>query len=84
MLENTDKMTVEDNDEMTVLPPLPEPLLPLPPGAVGSGTLDTPCKCGSREFVDVAISEGRSRRDCRKCGRFLGWGKWHDQGGPTP
>ncbi len=63
------------------LPPLPEPLTPLPPGAVGSGTLDKPCKCGSREFVDVAISEGRSRRDCRKCGRFLGWGKWYEKGG---
>ncbi|MFZ1934851.1 MAG: hypothetical protein WCB27_01890 [Thermoguttaceae bacterium] len=71
-------------DEGAVLPPLPEPLAPLPPGAVGSGTLDTPCKCGSREFVDVAISEGRSRRDCRKCGRFLGWGKWFNEGGPTP
>ena len=68
----------------SILPLLPEPLAPLPPGAVGSGTLDKPCKCGSREFVDVAISEGRSRRDCRKCGRFLGWGKWYNQGGPTP
>ncbi len=67
--------------EGTTLPPLPEPLAPLPPGAVGSGTLDRPCKCGSREFVDVAISEGRSRRDCRKCGRFLGWGQWYEKGG---
>lgn len=68
---------------LAVLPPLPPALVPLAPGAVGSGTLDKPCKCGSREFVDVAISEGRSRRDCRKCGRFLGWGKWYDQGGLT-
>ena len=67
-----------------VLPPDPPPLVPLPPGAVGSGSLDTPCRCGSTEFVDVALSEGRSRRDCRKCGRFLGWGRWYDQGGPTP
>jgi hypothetical protein len=83
-VENADKMTVENigNDTpLTVLPPLPEPLTPLPPGAVGSGTLDKPCKCGSREFVDVAISEGRSRRDCRKCGRFLGWGQWYEKGG---
>ena len=65
----------------STLPPLPEPLTPLPPGAVGSGTLDKPCKCGSRQFVDVAISEGRSRRDCRKCGRFLGWGQWYEKGG---
>lgn len=67
--------------EGTTLPPLPEPLAPLPPGAVGSGTLDKPCRCGSREFVDIAISEGRSRRDCRKCGRFLGWGQWYEKGG---
>jgi hypothetical protein len=67
-----------------VLPPDPPPLVPLPPGAVGLGTLDKPCKCGSTEFVDVAISEGRTRRDCRKCGHFLGFGKWYDQGGPTP
>ena len=66
-----------------VLPPLPPPLAPLPPGAVGSGTLETPCRCGSTEFVDVAISEGRTRRDCRDCGVFIGWGKWYDRGGPT-
>jgi hypothetical protein len=63
-----------------VLPPDP---LPLPPGAVGSGLLDTPCRCGSKEFADFPISEGRTRRDCRKCGRFVGWGKWYE-GGPTP
>jgi hypothetical protein len=66
------------------LPPLPEPLAPLPPGAVGSGTLDKSCKCGSTQFVDIGLSEGRSRRDCRKCGRFIGWGKWYENGGPTP
>ncbi len=65
------------------LPPLPPPLASLPPRAIGSGTLDKPCRCGSTEYVDVAISEGRSRRDCRQCGRFLGWGKWYDQGGTT-
>jgi hypothetical protein len=67
-----------------VLPPDPPPLVPLPLGAVGSGKLDKPCKCGCTEYVDVAISGGRSRRDCRKCGKFLGWGRWYDQGGPTP
>ncbi len=66
-----------------VLPPLPPALIPLPPGAVGSGTLDKPCKCGSTEYVELPLSEGRTRRDCRKCGRFLGWGRWYDQGGPT-
>ena len=71
----------ESASPLAVLPPLPAPLAPLPPGAVGSGTLDKPCRCGSREFVDVAISEGRSRRDCRKCGRFLGFGQWYDERG---
>jgi hypothetical protein len=67
-----------------VLPSDPPPLRPLPPGAVGSGKLDTPCKCGSTEYVELPIPEGRTRRDCRKCGHFVGWGRWHDQGGPTP
>jgi len=64
-----------------LLPPDPPPLKPLPPGAVETGRLETPCKCGSRDYVDVAISGGRTRRDCRNCGRFVGWGKWYDQGG---
>ncbi len=67
----------------TVLPPDPPPLKPLPPGAVETGRLGTPCKCGSLDYVDVAISGGRTRRDCRKCGRFLTWGTWYDQGGKT-
>jgi len=71
----------EANPTPAVLPPDPPPLVPLPPGAIGSGKLDKPCKCGSTEYVDVAISEGRTRRDCRKCGRFVGFGKWYDQGG---
>jgi len=65
-------------------PPDPPPPIRLPPGAVGSGLLDKPCRCGSKEFADFPIGEGRTRRDCRKCGRFVGWGKWYDEGGPTP
>jgi len=65
-------------------PPPDPPPIPLPPGAVGSGLLDKPCRCGSKEFADFPIGEGRTRRDCRKCGRFVGWGKWYDEGGPTP
>jgi hypothetical protein len=67
-----------------VLPPDPPALIALPPGAVGSGQLDTPCRCGCTEYAELPISEGRTRRDCRKCGRFAGWGRWYDQGGPTP
>lgn len=66
-----------------VLPALPSPLVPLPSEAVGSGTLDKPCKCGSTQYAELPIPGGRTRRDCRKCGRFVGWGRWYDQGGPT-
>ena len=35
-------------------------------------------KCGSTEFRDVPIHDGRSvRRDCAKCGRFLAFPLWH-------
>jgi hypothetical protein len=67
-----------------VLPSDPPALIPLPAGAVGSGTLDTPCRCGSTQYVEMPISENRTRRDCRRCGRFAGWGRWYDQGGPAP
>ena len=76
--------TLGTDSGRAMLPPDPPPLPPLPPGAVGSGKLDKPCRCKSTDYVDVAISEGRTRRDCRKCGRFIGWGKWYDRGGPTP
>ncbi len=66
-----------------VLPPDPPPLRPLPAGAVGSGTLDKPCKCGSTEYAEFPLSEGRTRRDCRRCGHFAGWGNWYGQAGPT-
>lgn len=41
---------------------------------------DKPCRCGSTQYVDVPISEGRIRRDCRNCGRFRSWAKWYEQG----
>ncbi len=63
------------------LPPLPPPLPPLPSRAVGSGKLEKPCRCGSTDYAELPISDGRTRRDCRKCGRFVGWGRWYDQGG---
>jgi hypothetical protein len=63
-----------------VLPALPPPLPPLPAGAVGSGTLDKPCRCGSTEYAEIPIGEGRTRRDCRKCRRFAGFGRWHEGG----
>ncbi len=44
------------------------------------------CRCGSVEVRDVVLlhppHHGRStRRDCARCGRFLGFGRWHGAGG---
>lgn len=61
-----------------VLPTLSPPLVPLPPGAVGSGKLDAPCRCGSAEYADFPISDDRTRRDCRRCGRFVDFVAWHE------
>ena len=67
--------------QTTPLPPLPPALPPLPPRAVGSGKLDKPCRCGSTDYAELPISEGQTRRDCRKCGRFVSFGKWYEKGG---
>ena len=59
--------------------PTPPPRLdgPLPPGAVRWVALDSPCRrCGSMAGVEVPISGGRTRVDCRECGRFVAWGIW--------
>lgn len=42
----------------------------------GRGKLDSPCKCGSDNYVDVTISGGRTRRDCAGCGRFISFPIW--------
>jgi hypothetical protein len=45
----------------------------LPPGVV--------CRCGSDTTLDVPIHGGRSvRRDCGRCGRFVEFPIWHDNG----
>jgi hypothetical protein len=56
---------------------------PLPVGAVSTGKLNNPCRCGSREYLEMAIPEDRTRLDCRSCGRFIDWGKWHSTGKAT-
>ena len=36
------------------------------------------CRCGSTRHRDVPIHNGRSaRRDCARCGRFLGFPVWY-------
>jgi hypothetical protein len=36
------------------------------------------CRCGSTAWRDVLIHDGQSlRRDCGRCGRFLGWPIWY-------
>lgn len=34
-----------------------------------------PC-CDSRSYVDVTLPDGKIRRDCAECDRFLDWIKW--------
>jgi hypothetical protein len=35
-------------------------------------------RCGSTSYRDVPIHGGRStRRDCGRCGRFIGWPRWY-------
>ncbi len=77
--EATPQAPTLDAGRVVLLPPQPS-LRPLPPGDVGTGDLDKSCRCGSTEYVDVAISGRRTRRDCRECGKFLGWGKWYEEG----
>ena len=55
----------------------PPPYKPLPPRTVAEGQLDTACKkCGSHDYTEVGIPGGRTRLDCRNCGRFIRWGNW--------
>ena len=36
------------------------------------------CRCGSQEYIDVPIHNGRStRRDCAQCGKFIDFVKWN-------
>ncbi len=58
--------------------PADQELPPLPPRAIATGTGEK-CRCGSNAFVDVAISGGRTRRDCRACGRFISFPKWYER-----
>lgn len=56
-------------DEVTNLPPI-----------AGYRLLVECDKCHSTTFRDVVIHEGHSlRRDCAKCGRFMGWPAWHER-----
>lgn len=38
------------------------------------------CRCGCPTWLDIAIHNGQSaRRDCGRCGRFVGFPLWHGQ-----
>ena len=58
--------------------PVGQDLPPLPPRAVATGTGER-CRCGCNAFVDAAIPDGRIRRDCRACGRFMSFPKWYER-----
>ncbi len=72
----------ERDGEIPVSMPLadPPPLWPLPTGTMRTGTLETPCRCGATEYAEIAITEGRTRIDCRGCHRFLRFGVWTGSG----
>jgi len=74
-----DRLKAHKADLLAMLRPAPE-VAPAPPVA----TRDAPaksakpvCRCGSTTWRDVPIHGGRSvRRDCARCGRFLGFPVW--------
>jgi hypothetical protein len=40
------------------------------------------CPCGSTSWRDLTIHDGQSlRRDCGRCGRFVGWPLWYGRRG---
>lgn len=44
----------------------------------GRGQSRTVCRCGSTQFRDYVIHDGKSvRRDCAICGRFIAFPVWH-------
>jgi len=50
------------------------------PAAVRLAEPERICRCGSTRYRDVSIHSGRSvRRDCARCGRFLGFLIWYRQ-----
>jgi hypothetical protein len=54
---------------LTLLLPAAAPAMPAPAVPV--------CRCGSTSWRDVPIHGGQSlRRDCGRCGRFIGFPVW--------
>lgn len=46
--------------------------------AMAAKVQSEPCRCGSTEFVDAKIHEGKSvRRDCKRCKRTAGFPVWY-------
>ena len=46
---------------------------------------DPVCRCGSPDFRETRIHDGRSiRRDCAACGRFVGFSHWYTEPAITP
>ncbi|MGB4726917.1 MAG: hypothetical protein WBH86_05905 [Thermogutta sp.] len=50
-----------------------------PPKPTDDGDKPKPiCRCGSSDYVDHPIHDGQSlRRDCARCGRFIGFPVWY-------
>ncbi len=60
-----------------------EPVEAKPPAMVVSVEVARPatgwrCRCGSAEWADFPIHDGRStRRDCARCSRFVAFVRWY-------
>lgn len=37
-------------------------------------------RCGSTQTIEIPITFGRTRLDCKRCGFFVAWGRWYAPG----
>ena len=66
------------DDERVPIPSAPAEEASAKPKPPGTAPAKAVCRCGSMRWRDVPIHEGQSvRRDCRSCGRFLGFPVWY-------
>lgn len=72
-------------DLLAMLRPAPEaaPSLPVLASVAPATPTKAVCRCGSTTWQDVPIHNSQSiRRDCGRCGRFIGFPIWY--GTPIP
>jgi hypothetical protein len=75
-----DPLAIFDDLVRVPLSEFRQPKTPPPPRKPKPKRPDAVCRCGSTQWRDVPIHGGRSiRRDCARCGRFLGFPLWYGQ-----